>query len=67
MTTKEQKRQKNIAAKQDVEAAIKKHGLAAVRWVINKLTEESRLRKELAKDRAALNAKIAAIKRKLSR
>jgi len=58
---------KYLNAKSDVDAAIKKHGFDAVRWVINRRTEENRLRKELANERKRLNDRIADIERKLKR
>lgn len=65
MKNKELIHKKRLAAKSDVDAAIQKHGFDAVRWVINKRSQEHSLRKQLAKERSALNQKIADITRKL--
>lgn len=66
-TSKRRDKAKYLNAKADVDAAIKKHGFDAVRWVINKRTEENRLRKELAAERKRLNDRISEIQKKLKR
>lgn len=55
-----------LAAKPDVDAAIKKHGWPAVRWVINKRAQEMRLRKELQREKTRLGSRIAELEAKLN-
>lgn len=67
MNPKEKIRQSRLSAKADIDAAIKKHGFDAVRWVVNKRSQEVGLRKQLAKEKAALNERIRQITRKLKK
>lgn len=65
MKTKD--RSKYLNAKSDIDAAIRKHGFDAVRWVFNQRTKEIALRKELERERKRLNDRISEIQNKLKR
>lgn len=64
---KKQSKDKLLAAKPDVDSAIKKHGFHAVKWVINKRTEEFRLQRQLEVEQKLLNERISAIRSKLTK
>lgn len=61
------RRKKMLAAKPDVDAAIKKHGLEAVRYVVTKRLEAERLTRQLAKEKQRLNERIQEIESKLAK
>lgn len=60
-------KQKFVAAKTEVDALIRKHGFAAVRWVVNRRGEELRLRRKLDAEKKRLGKEIAELNEKMKR
>jgi hypothetical protein len=62
---KTEKKQKYLAVKKDIDAVIKKHGLDAVKYVVNRRNEAERLKKSLALEKKTLTKRIQEIEAKL--
>lgn len=62
---KPDKKEKFLKAKPDVESAIRRHGLEAVRYVVNRHTEANRLERELARQKKRLSEELKAVEDKL--
>lgn len=56
---------KLLAAKPAIDAAIKQYGFAAVKYVVNKRTEQARLERQLESEKEKLKSRIAEIQSKL--
>lgn len=67
MNHREQNRQKMLRAKPDIDAAIKKYGLAAVKYVVARRSETEALSRQLAAEKKKLNERMAEIEAKLKR
>lgn len=62
-----EKQKKMLTAKPDVDAAIKKHGLEAVRYVVKRRDEAEKLKQNLAAEKKRLNERIQEIENKLKK
>ncbi len=67
MTKAKEKKAKYLEAKPDVEAAIRKHGLDAVRYIVSRKHEAQRLKNRLAQKKRELQREIDEVESKLAR